>query len=205
MTELMTIQTKLKAPKGKFNSFGKYRYRSCEDILEAVKALLAETKTTLTLNDEIVQLGDRYYIRRTATLMNSKGDIMQTTAYAREAETKAGMDASQITGTASSYRRKYALNGLFAIDDNADPDTEEYRNETKRKETKRKEAAKAPPKSETKRKKDPDPKPEPEATVEEYVCSVCGKKMSETWYRQSKEKYGRAYCSPECKEKGMSK
>ena len=191
MTELMTIQTKLKAPKGKFNSFGKYRYRSCEDILEAVKALLAETKTTLTLNDEIVQLGDRYYIRRTATLMNSKGDIMQTTAYAREAETKAGMDASQITGTASSYRRKYALNGLFAIDDNADPDTDEYQIETKRKA-----AAKAPPKSENKRKKDPAPT---DGADDGPRCEVCGKPVSDKIAARSKEVFGgHIFCSKEC-------
>ena len=122
MKELQIIQSKLKAPKGNYNSFGKYKYRSAEDILEAVKPLLNEENCILTLSDEIVQVGDRYYIKATCTLTNSDGQIVETSALAREEETKKGMDASQITGTASSYARKYALNGLFCIDDTKDAD-----------------------------------------------------------------------------------
>lgn len=120
--KLIEIQQKLKAPKGQFNAFGKYKYRSAEDILEAVKPLLYELKITLTLSDEIVNLGQRYYIKATAKLQDA-GEFVETTAYAREEETKKGMDGSQITGASSSYARKYALNGLFAIDDNKDSDT----------------------------------------------------------------------------------
>lgn len=120
---LAIIQAKLKAPKGQYNNFGKYKYRSCEDILEAVKPILAEVGYTLTLNDEATLVGDRYYIKATATLKDENGKIVeQTTALAREAERKSGMDESQITGTASSYARKYALNGLFCIDDTKDAD-----------------------------------------------------------------------------------
>lgn len=129
MKELIEIQSKLKAPKNQRNNFGKYNYRSAEDILEAVKPLLKEQSCTLTIEDDIVQVGERYYIKATATLHNEKGSIAQTHAFAREAETKAGMDVSQITGATSSYARKYALNGLFAIDDNKDTDTPEYQQE----------------------------------------------------------------------------
>lgn len=118
---LQHIQGALNAPKGQFNKFGGYAYRSCEDILEAVKPLLAETLSTVTVADEIVQVGSRYYVKATATLHCGEESV-STTAYAREAEEKKGMDESQITGSASSYARKYALNGLFAIDDNRDAD-----------------------------------------------------------------------------------
>ena len=132
MSKLQEIQHKLKAPKGQYNSFGKYKYRSCEDILEAVKPILNETGCTLTLSDEIVLIGDRYYVKATARLKGEDIDEV-VTAYARESETKTGMDASQITGTASSYARKYALNGLFCIDDTKDADTDEYANQTAKK------------------------------------------------------------------------
>lgn len=122
MKELLEIQQRLNAPKNNYNSFGNYKYRSCEDILAAVKPLLNELKCTLTLSDEMVNAGNRYYIKATATLTNANGMQSVTTAFAREEETKKGMDASQITGTASSYARKYALNGLFAIDDTKDAD-----------------------------------------------------------------------------------
>jgi hypothetical protein len=125
MNKLQEIQFKLKAPKGQFNNFGKYKYRSCEDILEAVKPILKEAGCILTLSDEMVLIGDRYYIKATARLVGEDTDVT-TTAYARESENKSGMDASQITGTASSYARKYALNGLFCIDDTKDADTDEY-------------------------------------------------------------------------------
>lgn len=118
---LQQIQTGLKAPKGQFNSFGKYAYRSCEDILEAVKPLLSEHKATLTLSDDVVAVADRIYIKATAVITIGE-ESRSVTAYAREEDTKKGMDASQVTGAASSYARKYALNGLFAIDDTKDSD-----------------------------------------------------------------------------------
>lgn len=125
MKELVNIQSELKAPKGQFNKFGGYKYRSAEDILEAVKPLLRENNCTLTISDDIVQVGDRYYIKANVTLTNSAGTNVSVSALAREEEQKKGMDSSQITGTASSYARKYALNGLFCIDDTKDADTEE--------------------------------------------------------------------------------
>lgn len=123
MKELITIQSKLKAPKSQMNRFGGYKYRKAEDILEAVKPLLAEQGCTLVITDDIVMVGSRIYVKATATIKNGKGDTEQTTGFAREEDTKKGMDGSQITGAASSYARKYALNGLFAIDDNQDSDT----------------------------------------------------------------------------------
>lgn len=126
MKELIEIQSKLKAPKGQYNTFGKYKYRSAEDILEAVKPLLAEQKCTLVLSDDVIAIGNRIYIKTTATISNTDGAEVVNTAYAREDETKKGMDVSQITGTASSYARKYALNGLFLIDDTKDADTDGY-------------------------------------------------------------------------------
>lgn len=123
MKELQSIQSKLKAPKSQYNNFGKYPYRSCEDILEAVKPLLAEEKCTLTISDDITMIGDWIYVKATATLTNESGAKEQTTAFAREEAVKKGMDAAQITGSTSSYARKYALNGLFCIDDAKDPDT----------------------------------------------------------------------------------
>ena len=126
---LTAIQCALKAPKSRYNSFGKYSYRSCEDILEAVKPFLEEHNALLTLVDEIVEVGGRVYVKATAKFGTE--DFCETvTAYAREPETKKGMDESQITGTASSYARKYALNGLFLIDDTKDPDTDEYKAQT---------------------------------------------------------------------------
>lgn len=128
--KLMEIQTKLKAPKGQYNDFGKYPYRNCEDILEALKPLLLEQKCVVVLSDEIVQIGDRYYVKATVTLTDAEDDnaIIYNTAYAREEDTKKGMDGSQITGASSSYARKYALNGLFGIDDTKDSDTTNVNN-----------------------------------------------------------------------------
>lgn len=127
--KLLNIQTELKAPKGQENTFGHYKYRSCEDILEAVKPLLKENKVTLQLTDNIEFLGDRYYIKATARLIDTECELatIENTAYARESESKKGMEDSQITGTASSYARKYALNGLFCIDDTKDVDTDEFK------------------------------------------------------------------------------
>lgn len=157
--KLVNIQSELKAPKGQYNSFGKYKYRSAEDILEAVKPLCHTHGTVLTISDELVVLGthnpiayqqeeydknakgmvtvnyitgeQRFYIKATATLHDLNGNVISNTAYAREEESKKGMDSSQITGTASSYARKYALNGLFAIDDTKDADTDEHAKQTK--------------------------------------------------------------------------
>lgn len=125
--KLLAIQCELKAPKSQFNKFGGYNYRSCEDILEAVKPICAKYKTTLVLEDEIVSIGTRYYVKATATLYDCEntGDDAEdlfSTAYAREEESKKGMDGSQVTGASSSYARKYALNGLFGIDDAKDSD-----------------------------------------------------------------------------------
>lgn len=127
-TKLMNIQSELKAPKGQYNSFGKYKYRSCEDILEAIKPLLKENACVLTISDSVEMVGDRFYIKATATLRDTEStDEISVTAYAREAEDKKGQDSSQVTGATSSYARKYALNGLFCIDDTKDADTDEHR------------------------------------------------------------------------------
>lgn len=123
MKELISIQTELKAPKNQFNKFGGYKYRSCEDILEALKPLLKKYGCFVTISDDVQQIGERYYIKSTVTITNSEGKKETSTALARESATKKGMDDSQITGSASSYARKYALNGLFAIDDNKDVDS----------------------------------------------------------------------------------
>ena len=120
--KIVAIQSELKAPKGQYNSFGKYNYRSCEDILEGVKPLLAKHGLVLTIQDEIELIGDRYYVKATATITDGK-EQLSTDAYARESLDKKGMDASQVTGSTSSYARKYALNGLLAIDDTKDADT----------------------------------------------------------------------------------
>lgn len=128
--KLHYIQQNIVAPKGQYNDFGKYKYRSLEDIQNALKPHLAKTGCNFILSDEIVLVGDRYYIRATATLRDIiTGDVAEVTAYAREAETQRGMDTSQITGTASSYARKYAANGLLAIDDTKDADTNEWENQ----------------------------------------------------------------------------
>jgi hypothetical protein len=126
---LNKIQTELKAPKNQRNNFGNYNYRSCEDILEAVKPLLQGA--VLVLNDEIVNIGTRFYVKATATISVEGGASISNAAFAREEETKKGMDAAQITGSASSYARKYALNGLFMIDDTKDADaTNQHGKET---------------------------------------------------------------------------
>ena len=121
--KLLKVQAKLKAPKNQYNNFGKYKYRNCEDILEAVKPLLEEQGLTLTISDQIEAMeNNRTYVKAVATLTDGK-DTLQVSAYARESETKKGMDDSQVTGATSSYARKYALNGLFLIDDTKDADS----------------------------------------------------------------------------------
>lgn len=124
--KLIKVQAELKAPKSKYNSFGKYKYRSLEDILEGVKPLLEKNKASLVIADSIEQVGDRYYLKATATFIDTEnGESVSNSALARESADKKGMDDSQITGTASSYARKYALNGLLLIDDTKDADTDE--------------------------------------------------------------------------------
>ena len=123
LEKLNKIQTELKAIKDQFNSFGKYHYRSAESILEALKPLLDEYKTIVTISDDMELIGNRFYVKATAKIFDvDSGEFIETTAYAREAESKKGMDSAQVTGSTSSYARKYALNGLLAIDDNKDPD-----------------------------------------------------------------------------------
>lgn len=129
--KLLSVQQELKAPKGQYNSFGKYKYRSCEDILEALKPVLAKYRCVAVLSDSILQIGERFYVRATASIRDAEtGEEVFNTAYAREDADKKGMDGSQITGTASSYARKYALNGLFLIDDTKDADTDAYHEQT---------------------------------------------------------------------------
>ena len=160
---LNIIQSELKAPKSQFNKFGGYNYRKAEDILEAVKPLLTRQECILTCSDELILIGDRYYIKATATITCVEdGSSISTTAYAREEEEKKGMDGSQITGASSSYARKYALNGLLCIDDTADSDTT---NVGDGKETKQ------PAKKPTKATK-PAPKPEQTATEAEPYTPV---------------------------------
>ena len=172
LDKLTMIQTRLKAPKDRKNTFGGYSYRSCEGILEAVKPLLAEAKASLIISDEIELIGDRFYVRATARLFDcDTGEVIGlASAFRREAESKKGMDESQITGSASSYARKYALNGLFAIDDSKDADTDEYRKEAERK-----------------------------AKVCEVCGKKLTPKVAE---RSAELFEGHLYCSKECAEKG---
>lgn len=129
--KLAAVQRELKAPKGQFNSFGKYKYRSCEDILEALKPVLSKNGCAVVLSDSVEQVGDRFYICATATITDYEThEQVHNTAFAREDTDKKGMDGSQITGTASSYARKYALNGLFLIDDTKDADMDAYHEQT---------------------------------------------------------------------------
>lgn len=121
--KLMVVQSKLKAPKNQYNSFGKYNYRSCEDILEGLKPILSEVKAIVNLTDNIEMVGERYYLKATVSFIDiEKGDKIEVSALAREDETKKGMDLAQVTGSVSSYARKYALNGMFCIDDTKDAD-----------------------------------------------------------------------------------
>lgn len=190
--KLSKIQGELKAPKSQRNSFGKYNYRSCEDILEAVKPLLAKYGACLVLEDEPVQSGEYHYIKATATIYDlESGDKISNTAYAREPKHQSGMSDSQLTGTASSYARKYALNGLFCIDDTKDADTDEYQKQT------------------TSRAN----KPAQKQTEAEAIptCACCGKQLQPIQYnnrtvtpletaRSTKKRFGRVLCW-ECAQK----
>ena len=178
LTRVGNLQVELKAPKGQTNKFGGYKYRSCEDILEAVKPLLEKYRLVLTVGDDLINYGDRYYICATATLRDMESDAeIKNSAYAREAQEKKGMDEAQITGTASSYARKYALNGLFCIDDTKDPDTNEYAERGQQKSFKR----------------------------VEYTCENCGFPIEDYFdgkdtipaaalAKRSKERYGKVLC-----------
>lgn len=176
---LQKVQTELKAPKGQFNKFGNYKYRSCEDILEAVKPILAKYGATITLKDDIENIGNRFYVKATATISKDGEVLAETTAYAREPEEKKGMDSSQITGTASSYARKYALNGLLLIDDTKDEDSNELHEEKVAKEEQK--AITSQPQRRTANKDkvqkdvpadpDKDVKPEAEMTKETDIIS----------------------------------
>lgn len=143
---LKGVQQQLKAPKNQRNNYGGYNYRSCEDILEAVKPLLGSNSLSLIINDEIVLIGDRYYIKATATIFDDKGNYVSNSGYAREELTRKGMDSAQITGAASSYARKYALNGLFAIDDTKDADALNNGEEPKKQTTAKSQQTTAPEK-----------------------------------------------------------
>ena len=170
---LSELQAELKSPKGQYNKFGNYNYRSCEDILEAVKPLLVKHNLALTISDTIEQVSDRYYVKATATIHDPDSDkSISSTAYAREPLDVKGMSDSQITGAASSYARKYALNGLFLIDDTKDPDTDEARNE-------------ADARAKRQAKKSPDAFPEVPATIGEKeqnilkeMCAKAGKDIN---------------------------
>ena len=182
--KLLSIQSELKVPKAQFSEFGKYNYRSCEDVLEGLKPLLAKHKVTLIINDEMIQIGDRYYVKATATLADTEKEAcIETTAYAREAESQKGMDLSQLTGSTSSYARKYALNGLFAIDDTKDSDYTNTREKAKDKPNK--------PVS--------NPKDKPKTEVKLY-CSSCGTVIKENVALYSKQKFGKILCM-DCQKK----
>lgn len=188
---LMAVQSELKAPKGQMNMFGGYKYRSCEDILEAVKPILKAHSLVLRLSDKPVIVDSWHYIEATATVESQDGATYTVTAYAREPEFKKGMDDSQITGTASSYARKYALNGLFCIDDTKDADTDEYQKQTARGARK--------------------PEQEPAQQEEIPPCACCGKPLQPARYnnrtrtpleikRITEKKFGRVLCW-ECAQK----
>jgi len=178
-TKLLKIQGELNVPKSNYNEFGKFNYRSCEDILESLKPILAEHKAIIVITDEIIQIGDRYYIKATAELIDTEnGSAVSTTAYAREEETKKGMDSSQITGSASSYARKYALSGLFAIDDTRDAD--DPSNHEGR-----------PSKKPT---KDNRPFPPKASDGLEIRCSGCNTKITQGVATYSEKKYGKKLC-----------
>lgn len=209
--KLAAIQKGLKAPKSQVNDFAHFNYRSCEDILEAVKPLLGDL--ALTLSDEIVSTGDRYYVRATAVLSDGVSSII-TNAFAREALEKKGMDEAQITGSASSYARKYALNGLFAIDDTKDADTQDN---TKKEEVKKsiekdgihttykgRVIAKAPVQDDLVITEEMLIKDNVRDTKGHTYCKSCGKVVSARVEKFSMEQYGKSLCIP-CQAKEKAK
>lgn len=183
--KLVAIQNELKAPKGRKNTFGGYKYRSCEDIMEAVKPLLAKYRVMLTVRDEVEHIGDRYYIKAIAYIEDIDSDgFYSVGAFAREDDQKKGMDAAQVTGSSSSYARKYALNGLFLIDDTKDADTDEFQRENAGRMA---EGNKLPAEHKEARKA--------------HFCEVCGKPVSEKLAQRSMEvNNGHIYCSAQCRD-----
>lgn len=184
--KLLKIQSELKCNKSQWNDFGKYNYRSCEDILTAVKPLLVETKTTLYFSDAIKSEGGRNYIQATLSFIDiESGEKIEATGYAREEETKKGMDGSQITGASSSYARKYALGGIFAIDDIKDSD---YTNveppKTSPQATK--------PQSTT--SNTPKPANAPKTASNSLKCSDCDAEVTEKVAEYSKKQFGKVLC-----------
>lgn len=200
--KLMYIQAKLKAPKGQYNKYGGYNFRSCEDILEGLKPLLQECEVALLISDEIVMIGDRYYIKATVKLVDNEKAEVIATAYARETEHRTGMDNAQVTGATSSYARKYALNGLFCIDDTKDPDALEYSIQSGEKKTKTTEPDRQT--AEPDRQASPPQKLKPSA-AKTHHCTVCGKEIDGGLARGSTKKYGAPYCSGECVAKAQDK
>lgn len=190
--KLAAIQAELKVPKNQHNSFGNYNYRSCEDILEAVKEICAKHETVLLIADELVYIGDRYYVKAFAQLYDlTDSSCITSTAYAREEETKKGMDGSQITGASSSYARKYALNGLFCIDDTKDSDATNN-GQTQQKPapqyTQKKQSAPQPQQRQAQR---------PTGSLDQQshmVCDVCGAPLADVVRDYSIKKYGRPLC-----------
>ena len=172
MEKLIAVQKELKAPKNQRNNFGGYNYRSCEDILEAVKPILAKHGLLLTLSDEMVEVGGRVYVKATAMLRGDDGNVV-VTAFAREDEERKGFDGAQITGSSSSYARKYALNGLFCIDDTKDSDATNTHGKEERK-------------TETVAKKEP--------TNTEIECEYCHKPITKAEADYSKKTYGFYLC-----------
>lgn len=179
--KLSDVQARLKAPKGQFNSFGKYRYRSCEDIVESVKPLLTEHGLALVMTDSIVETGGRVYVHATAIVSDGETEV-SASGFAREEENKKGMDGSQVTGAASSYARKYALNGLFCIDDGKDSDSTNTHNKTN--------VSKPTTKSKAKSKSEEKSKPKAdEETMDKAVAFIQNSKNPQQAYAMSVDAY----------------
>ena len=209
--KLQEIQGKLEVPKGQYNSFGDYYYRSCEDILKAVKPLCNKNGCVLILEDELVQVGERYYVKAIATLVDSSDNnngSVKASAYAREALEKKKMDDTQITGSASSYARKYALNGLFCIDDvkDADHSNGKASNDLKNGSSVTYETAKetfddiSPEEVEQIEKQQPPVDSGDKTDIVRSECEVCGKSMTKSQVELSTHKFGRALCPEHQKE-----
>ena len=207
--KLFNVQQNLVAPKDQFNEFGKYKYRSCESILEALKPLLKENKMTVLLSDTIVEIGGRVYVEATATAFDFEtGEGVSVTAAAREEESKKGMDASQVTGASSSYARKYALNGLFCIDDNQDSDSTN-RGEKQPFSSGKGADVKSP--AEVKKSQQTAEKQPVEAPAGYFYCENCGTPLTGTVLNNGKridhkevakrvlKKYGKQLCFDCCK------
>lgn len=197
--KLVNIQNKLKAPKNQYNSFGKYNYRSCEDILEGLKPLLNELKAIVTLSDEMVHIEGRFYIKAIATFIDAeKGEKIEVSALAREDETKKGMDLAQVTGSVSSYARKYALNGLFCIDDTKDSDSTNTHGKADSKEKANKDTFQPSTGQPTPSNVNTHSTPQKTNTGApggtELHCSSCDEVITDKIYNYSKSKFGKPLC-----------